>query len=201
MQLVVITWPDPIAEEHATLKALFHEGLEVLHVRKPEWTIDALRNYLHPLLPDFANRLVLHNHYELAVELGLRGIHITEKQKHLEPAPQSATCVVSGSIHSTEQVSSLPDDWAYAFLSPIFPSLSKPGYEGSFSEEALKIANAKTSVPLFALGGITNNTLHMAGALNFSGAATLGHIWQPTDPHKRVANFLQLQKTAHAYTS
>lgn len=201
MQLVVITWPQSIRNEHATLKALFHEGLEVLHVRKPGWTREKLLDFLDPLLPEYANRLVLHSHYELALQLGLRGIHITEKQKAARHEARFPKLTISGSAHNINQLADLPEQWCYAFLSPVFASISKPGYTGSFKMETLQKANSKSTVPLYALGGITKATLPHAIKLGFRGAAVLGHLWQQPDLKSRLYNYLQLKSAVDEHTS
>ena len=41
--LIVISNPTPIAHEAKYINALFDEGLELLHIRKPEATVDDIR--------------------------------------------------------------------------------------------------------------------------------------------------------------
>jgi len=201
MQLVVITYPENAPHEHATLKSLFNEGLELLHVRKPGWTAEKLSNFLAPLLPEFAHQLVLHSHYNLALQLGLRGIHITENQKAAGHEKHYSLLTTSGSVHNIHQLVHLPEQWCYAFLSPIFASISKPNHTSPFNIEALQEANSKCRVPLYALGGITAATLPQAIKMGFNGAAVLGHIWQQPDLKSRVTNFLQLKSMIDEHTS
>jgi len=201
MQLVVITPPDMRPEEHATLEALFEQGLTRLHVRKPECTKEEMREYLTPLLPMYANRLVLHSHYPLAKELHLRGIHITEASKGRGYEKSYQGFQISGAVHNLSEVLTLPAQWQYAFLSPIFPSISKPGYSRPFNWQTLKLTIAQSTTCIYALGGITETTLPKTREAGFSGAAVLGFIWEQPDTAARIRNFIQLKRCIHATTT
>lgn len=72
----------------------------------------------------------------------------------------------------------------YALLSPIYPSLSKPGYGGAAFPDADALAGALAGArcPVLALGGVTPERFAELAALGFAGAALLGCIWQAEDP-------------------
>lgn len=72
MQLVLITPPTTASTELKTVNSLFHTGLPVLHVRKPDADVPFLRRYLHEIEPHFLSRVVLHQHHELAQEFNLK---------------------------------------------------------------------------------------------------------------------------------
>ena len=61
---------------------------------------------------------------------------------------------MSTSFHELGQ---LRGDWGaaldYAFLSPVFDSISKEGYGAAFEETALTAALSSTTMPIVALGG------------------------------------------------
>lgn len=100
---------------------------------------------------------------------------------------------MSTSFHSLQQ---LHGGWGpalrYAFLSPIFDSISKEGYAAAdFDRGQLRVTLAACSFPVVALGGITVAKLPEAKALGFAGAAVIGSVWQANDP---VAAFEELQE-------
>ena len=63
----------------------------------------------------------------------------------------------------------------YRFLSPVFDSISKPGYLSAFTEEDLR---GHVDADTFALGGVTPDKLELLEQLGFGGAAMLGAAWK-----------------------
>ena len=57
------------------------------------------------------------------------------------------------SLHSLGELSEDLHGLDYAFLSPVFDSISKQGYTAAFDSEALKEAVSKAACPIIALGG------------------------------------------------
>lgn len=83
-----------------------------------------------------------------------------------------------------------------SFLSPIYGSISKPGYEAAFPDaDALASALAGARYPVLALGGVTPDKFEELRELGFAGAALLGAVWQAPDP---VAAFEAALRQAEA---
>ena len=80
--------------------------------------------------------------------------------------------LVSRSCHSLDELTAEAN---YLFLSPIFDSISKPGYRAAFSAEELR---GKVDGRVFALGGVTFEQLPYIQELGFGGAAMLGAAWR-----------------------
>lgn len=72
----------------------------------------------------------------------------------------------------------------YLTLSPVFPSLSKPGYGApellDHFHRALDTHGGASAVPVFALGGVDIGRLETLKTAGFSGAAILGSLWGST---------------------
>ena len=65
---------------------------------------------------------------------------------------------VSYSEHSMEEIQDLVFDTDYVFLSPIFDSISKVGYQSKFDDlESLKVNLKNTKTKDIALGGVKND--------------------------------------------
>ena len=76
MKLILLTPPDFFVEEDKILTALFEEGLDLLHLRKPD-TEPVYSERLLTLLPEsHHNQIVVHDHFYLKEEFNLRGIHL-----------------------------------------------------------------------------------------------------------------------------
>ena len=83
----------------------------------------------------------------------------------------------------------------YAFLSPIFDSISKAGYKSKFDLHELKnsplLARRGVGGEVFALGGIDEHKIDICRQLGFAGVAVLGTIWNNKNP---IEKFLRIKE-------
>lgn len=167
------------ADEIQWATAFINEGIEALHIRKPGLSIEAMREYLIPLVEaGFANKLILHSHYSLAAEWALRGIHLKESTRLQALSDDFNSLSLSISTHSAAQLILLPaEKYSYAFLSPIFPSISKPGYSPTLSQSEIANAITQARTPTIALGGITPGRMENVMQMGFAGIAAIGAFW------------------------
>lgn len=177
MKTIVITTPDYWKGELQAICRLFDEGLEILHVRKPASTAEAYKAFLQSIPSAYHSRIVLHEYFELADELHLKGIHLNRRHPQ---APDGYAGSVSRSCHSLDEIKRYKDSCEYLFLSPIFDSISKQGYESAFTPDMLAQAARQGIVDrkVIALGGVTRACLPQLEQLGFGGAALLGDAWK-----------------------
>ena len=94
MKLIIVTAPTFFVEEDKIITALFEEGLDILHLRKPE-TPAMYSERLLTLIPEkYHRRIVTHEHFYLKEEFDLMGIHLNTRN----PNAVSYTHLSSGSI-------------------------------------------------------------------------------------------------------
>ena len=177
MKWIVITSPDFISGEAIFIDKLFLQGLDLLHVRKPDASLEAYKRLLLQISKQWYSRIVLHEHFALAEEFGLHGIHLNRRCSQV---PDSFHRSISCSCHSLEEVKKQKDTKDYVFLSPIFDSISKVGYHAAFSPTSLKQAAIENIIDekVIALGGITANNISLVKEWHFGGVAFLGDIWK-----------------------
>lgn len=195
MQLMVISSPVAVAGEAARLNQLFAAGLEVLHLRKPGASSAELVALLHQLDPVYYSRIALHQHHALAEPYGITRLHFPEKERPgltiaAGQKMQAAGYQLSTSVHQPEMLKKLLPVFKYAFLSPVFTSISKPNYKPIINADYYLQAAAKP-LPVIALGGINHLNINQLKKMNFSGAALLGAIWQ--EPEHALKNFKVIQ--------
>ena len=79
MKLILITAPEYFIEEDQIITALFEEGLDILHLRKPD-TAPMFAERLLTLIPEqYHKRIVVHGHFYLKDEYRLKGIHLNHR--------------------------------------------------------------------------------------------------------------------------
>jgi thiamine-phosphate pyrophosphorylase len=121
--------------------------------------------------------LVVHGSAELAARYGVEKVHR----------------VNSTSVHSWEELRALPPGMDYAFISPVFDSISKPGYRAA--ADLLEIPAGPLPCRPVGLGGVSRDTIGLMLTRGWTGAAVLGWIWEK--PREAVSRFEQLKKIIH----
>ncbi|MET7256979.1 thiamine phosphate synthase [Dyadobacter fermentans] len=195
MELIVITRPEMLPGEAAIINQLFVHGLARLQVRKPGATEAEFRTLLEQIEPHFRGRIALHQHHELANDFGITGLHFTEanrlaQSEGLLEALKNNGFTISTSTHDPEALERLSHHFDYAFLGPVFDSISKEGYSSKFPGN-FKLENHSFPGKVIALGGIHAENLKSAIEMGFDGTAVLGSIWQ--NPDNAIAQFEQLR--------
>ncbi len=190
-QLIVISAPDGLYEEAEQVNEMFRLGLQKFHLRKPRFSTRKLSAYLKLLDAEFLERVVIHSHHELSLRFPLGGIYLSRRHKRPSSWKQRLLRTYlrlrrpeltwSTGMHALSDLLQEKNSYSYVFLGPIYESISKVGYKGSFSEQALREVLAKVSIPVMALGGVTEDYLASAYNLGFSGVAVLGRVWQSED--------------------
>lgn len=176
MKLIVVTAPTFFVEEDQIITALFEEGLDILHLRKPE-TPAMYSERLLTLIPSiYHKRIVTHEHFYLQEEFKLMGIHLNARNPN-EPHDYSGN--VSCTCHSLNELQSKKHFYDYVFLSPVYDCIAKQGISAGFTAEELRKASKERLIDskVMALGGITPDNILEIKDYGFGGAVVMGDIW------------------------
>ena len=173
---ILITLPRILKNEAETLAALCGAGVSVIHIRKPEASepeIEELLKTLQALGADMS-RLTIHYNEPLARKYGLGGVHLRIEEL-LAGAGEGLRR--SCSAHGWTEAERAATDADYVFLSPLFDSISKPGYRSAIdpAEAAERLRRRKGRI--VALGGIRPANIARVKRIGFDGAAVLGAAW------------------------
>ena len=207
MRIIVITDTSFAASEAESIRILLSEGVDRVHLRKPQSAEADMRRLIEALPPELYPRLTLQDHLHLAVTNGIGGVHLNARNPEI---PAGFGGLISRSCHSFGEIASHPTE-DYLFLSPIFDSISKTGYRAGYAPDELRKAFAQGIINprVAALGGIRPEHLPALKEYGFGGVAFLGYIWQdkPAENHPEIGlinnNTLMylLESTAHQIPS
>ena len=139
--------------------------MSVFHLRKPDSSAQEVVLLLQEIDPTHYSKIALHSHHYLAKSFGINRLHYTEASRkqltEVDFSEHNVDNILSTSIHSIEDHQNLGNHFSYAFLSPVFNSISKPEYHAAE----------------FDLGGINETNCYKAYDMGFDGIALLGAIW------------------------
>ena len=180
MKLILMTPPSYFVEEDKIITALFEEGLDILHLRKPN-TAPMYAERLLTLIPEhYHKRIVVHGHFYLKEEYKLKGIHLSERNPN---APEDYKGHLSRSCHTLEELKANKKGHDYLFFNPVFDEISKPSYMGNYTPEEIRKAHKAGIIDkkVIALGRIDAENIKQVKDYGFGGAAVLGGIWDKFD--------------------
>ena len=151
--------------------------MSIFHLRKPESSSQELVLLLQEINPIYYSKIALHSHHYMAKSFGINRLHYTEASRkqltEMDLQEKKAENIFSTSVHSMTDYENLLNHFEYTFLSPVFDSISKPGYQAQSFD-----LSKKTETKLIALGGINETNCSKAFDMGFDGIALLGSIWQ-----------------------
>jgi thiamine monophosphate synthase len=196
--LAVLSLPGVFPGEAEGMGTLLAAGVGRLHLRKPEATPAELEELVQRLAPRWGERLVLHGprSRELALRYGVPNVHGAVAYRDGlgysggGPMVDAGGLVLSTSAHGWEEFGRLPAGLAYAFISPLFDSISKRGYGANAG--LLKQPDREWPCLPVGLGGVSGETVGLMLEQGWKGAAVLGWIWE--EPAKAVVRLEQLLK-------
>ena len=198
MKLIVMTQPTFFVEEDKILTALFEEGLDTLHINKPDSEPLYAERLLSLLPKRYYDDIVVHQHYYLKQEYDLKGIHINEPET---PTPEGFRKHVTRSTKNIDDLKGMKKQCDYVMLHSLFDSLHND-YKASLTVDQVREAKKKGLVDkkVYALGGMSLENVQVAKDLGFGGVVICGDLWNrfsiqhETDFHALIEHFRKLRK-------
>lgn len=199
MKLVILTKSTFFVEEDKILATLFEEGMDNLHLYKPD-SSPMFAERLLSLLPNgYYNKITVHDHFYLKNEYNLAGIHVDTP----DMMPQTGYRGKIGmTCTSLSQLKPIKKKANYVFLKNIFDCIEFKEEKASFSIQELKEASSQGLIDkkVFAMGGMNIERVKMAKELGFGGIVVCGDLWNRFDIHNQmdykdvISHFLKLKK-------
>ena len=183
MKLIIMTKATFFVEENQILTTLFEEGMENLHLYKPNSEPIYSERLLSLLSEDYYKKITVHDHFYLKEEYGLRGIHLNKANDDL---PLGYKGNVSRTCHSIGELKEAKKKSSYVFLKTIFDSQINADDKSTISMDELKQASKQGLIDkrVYALGGINLENVRLMRDLNFGGVVICGDLWNRFNIHQ-----------------
>lgn len=161
------------------LEIALRNGLRLVQLREKGYSRTAMRELalrMQPLMRQHGARLIVNADIELAREVGADGVQLTAAQlAELRERPDVEWCAAS--CHNTEELhraEALGCD--FALLSPVLATQSHPGAP-CLGWRTFADMIAGSSIPVYALGGLTRDDMTVARSYGAHGVALLRQAW------------------------
>ena len=156
----------------------------------------ALLGRLVALGRHFGAVVTVHEDIDAAAAADADGVHLPSAGNVAAARSQRPHGLIGASAHSADEASALLRAGAdYVTVSPIFVTLSKPGYGPALGLDGLARIVAEAPGPVVALGGIDNGNAAACLAAGARGIAVMGEVMRSEDPRVTVERLLRAIST------
>jgi len=140
-------------------------------------------------------RLMINDRVDLCLALDAAGVHLPSRGTPADVArallgPKKLIAVSCHSIQEVQKAESLGAD--FAVLGPIYDTPSKRPYGAPLGLDYFKNAKRETTIPLFAIGGITQSRCSEVFSVGAAGVAMISQISSAAHVTRRCRELLQV---------
>lgn len=185
MKLIIMTKSTFFVEEDKILTTLFDEGMDDLHLFKPESAPIYSERLLSLIPEDYYRKITVHDHYYLKNEYNLAGIHLDNPDALV---PNGYKGKYSRTCNDLSMLKEMKKKSKYVFLKNIFDCIEFGNEKKSFTMNQLEYAADKGLIDkhVYALGGMSLENIRTAKSLGFGGVVVCGDLWCRFDIHNQT---------------
>ena len=174
-------------------EAVFAAGCRWLLLREKDLSADErldLTHRLAGLARTHGAKLLVSTDIEAARQAN--GLHLPrDGDVRAARATLGPEALIGLSAHDLGEARSAAEAGAdYVTLSPIFESVSKPGYGPALDLTVLRMVASHLPIPVLALGGIDADNARTCLSVGASGIAVMGSVMRATNPLETVKALL-----------
>ncbi len=139
----------------------------------------------------FDAAVMVHQDVEAAEATDAAGVHLPSGGDPQAARARLPGALIGASAHAAAEAASLLAAGAdYVTASPVFLTVSKPGYGPALGLDGLAAIIAQAGGPVVALGGITAANAALCRAAGAHGVAVMGEVMRAPDPQAAVERIL-----------
>ena len=180
-----------------TIHDLLDAGVSVIQLREKD-LIDAeyieLAEPLCKLCHTYSAQLFINSRIGIAMEIGADGLHLPGNFASVQKVVEETNhrFIIGSSVHTLTEAKQRETEGAHFITySPIYPTLSKPGYGPTVGLEGLRKITEVVNIPVFALGGITPERVSECLGAGAYGVAVMSGVMSPENGAQQAKVYLQ----------
>jgi len=172
----------------AQVAAAARSGVHLVQIRERDLEGRALLRLVRSCVAAVngtSTRVLVNDRLDVALAAGAHGVHLRGDSI---PAPRARTIaprpfLIGRSVHDPDEAQRVTDEGGldYLVFGPVFETSSKPG-RPAVGLEALRSVVSRTTLPVLAVGGVTNERAAMLTGVGAAGFAAIslfagvGHV-------------------------
>ena len=187
--------PTPLTD---VVSELLDAGITAIQLREKDLSDAELIELARPiaeLCRNYEAKLFINTSTHIALEIGAAGVHLPESAVSVtEVKAQTGDALYVGcSVHSLDAAQRREAEGAdFVTYSPIYPTVSKPGYGPAVGITSLAAIAEGVKLPVFALGGITPARVTACLTAGAFGVAVMSGVMSPTNAGEQARRYLDV---------
>ena len=180
-----------------TIYNLLDVGVPAIQLREKDLS-DAeyikLAEPLCKLCHAYSAQLFINSRIEIAMSIGADGLHLPGDSASVEKVMEETNhrFIIGVSVHLLTEAKQRETEGAdFITYSPIYPTVSKPGYGPAVGVEGLRNVTEGINIPVFALGGITPERVSECLNAGAYGVAVMSGVMSPENGAQQAKVYLQ----------
>ena len=176
---------------------LLDVGVSAIQLREKDLSDTEFIKLAEPLCQlchTYSAQFFINSRIKIAMNVGADGLHLTADSISVRKVIEetSRRFIIGSSIHTLAEAKQREIEGAdFITYSPIYPTLSKPGYGPVIGLDGLRTVTTKINIPVFALGGVTPE--RVLGCLDAGayGVAVMSGVMSPEDGAQQAKVYLR----------
>lgn len=180
-----------------TIHDLLDVGVSAIQLREKDLSDVEYIKLAEPLCKlchTYSAQLFINSRIEIAIDIGADGLHLPGDSVSVEKVIEETDrrLIIGVSVHTlTEAKQRETEGVDFITYSPIYPTLSKPGYGPAVGVEGLRNVAKGVNVPVFALGGITPERVSECLDVGAYGVAVMSGVMSPENGTQQAKVYLR----------
>ncbi len=189
-----------------TVHGLLDVGVSAIQLREKDLSDTAFIKLAEPLCQlchTYSAQLFINSRIKIATEIGADGLHLPGDSGSVKKVIEETNhrFIIGSSVHAHTEAKQREMEGAdFITYSPIYPTLSKPGYGPTISPdqigleddlEGLRKVTEQVNIPVFALGGITPQRVGECLNAGAYGVAVMSGVMSPENGAQRAKLYLR----------
>ena len=196
--LYLITDRHQVHPHHDLLSAVaaaLQGGVQAVQLREkdlPAAELFKLGTQLRQLTRRYQAKLLINDRIDIAQAVDADGVHLTEQSLSVTEARRllGPDKLIAASTHSLERALQAEREGAdFVTFSPVYYTASKAAYGAPQGLDKLQEICAQTTIPVFALGGITPQRITEVRKAGAAGVALISAILADKNPCSAAKRF------------
>jgi thiamine-phosphate pyrophosphorylase len=171
--------------------------VSAIQLREKDLSLAELVELARPIVKlchTYNAQVFINSHIEAALTLGADGVHLPASTPPIPEviAPINDCLIVGCSTHTTDEAKRREAEGAnFVAYSPVYPTVSKPGYGPAVGLEGLREVTRQVHIPVFALGGVTPERVKECLDAGAFGVAVMSGLMTPGVGVQQALAYLQ----------
>lgn len=183
------------------LERAIEAGVQAIQLRErdlPTTELLSLAQAIHAVSAPKSVSLLINDRVDLMMALNLDGVHLRSNSlpAHVARELVGLRRLIGVSAHSVDDVQRANQNGAdYVVFGPIYDTLSKRSFGPPLGLATLTEACRRSSIPVFAIGGITCERVGEVRRAGAHGVAVIGAVLTRADIGEAVKDFTHVLQT------